>query len=244
MTQDNENMIKKLRNISKGANYKGLKKKCYGIRKWCSNHRKTIIFSLLLFVLPVLIILICFIIFQIPIEFSVSSLPNLLAMIAFLFSIITLVLHFITILDYPLNDLKFRKLTHDRYELQFCVENHGLFKLKLNLAFYLIEKRGLNEDTNKFFKLSEKTWEKDLQKLADQLEQPNSNMKIFSLEIITKEAKVFFSHNERHLEPRTFTFKEDFLYRITFYILTRNKIAYYESKYMLIEKKNKENKSS
>ena len=157
----------------------------------------------------------------------------MLSLIAITFSTISLVLYFITIVDYPHTDLDFNPLSKDKHEIQCIIENHGHIKLKLILAFYLIENKNPDASSQDFFQFTGKSWEFDFRNLADELEKNKEEIEIYSLNIAHKETGVFLSYNEKHVESRIYNFKPSRLYRITFYILTKRMIVYYISKYRI-----------
>jgi len=180
-------------------------------------------------------ILLCLFCLNIPFELTYAI---VLSVIALVFSTISLIFRFITMLDYPFNDLEIKELNEEIYQLQFLVKNVGHGKLTLKLAIYFIEKRNLTATNDDFFRLENEKTVGDLNDIKKKIKEDDKNIEFYSLETLQQDYNVFFSHDDIHWESNIHHFEKSKLYRITFYILTSNNISYYCSRHILTKDKN------
>ncbi len=229
---DRELMIKKLENFSKSIKYTGLKKVENKIYLSITRRKKILEFIILICSSIILIILLCICLFKISL--IITSFSDILSLVAFGFSIFSILFYFIAFMDYPYNDLKFKRLDNDTFELKFLMQNLGHGRLKLKLAFYLIEEKELAATNEDFIQSKGKSNAEYLNSILVDLQKADSTSKIYSLGIIErKESRVFFTYNDKHIETRIHKFKKLKLYRITFFVLTYKNISYYRSKHLI-----------
>jgi len=198
-------------------------KKKISIKRWYHRHFAYFWLGVLIFFLGL------FIAYLFSTQIVILEISLVLSVVALLTSSILFITN---ILDYPKDDLEINRLKKQEnyYELIFSIKNTGYGKLKLDYASYFIECIEKDEDISSFLICDTEKMYQFFEKLIKQIEK--DNIRIFTLESITSEFQMFFTHNDIHTESRLLKFKEGKTYMITFLFQTSHKIYYYISKFL------------
>lgn len=165
--------------------------------------------------------------------FTFTRITEIFSIAALILSLTNIMYRITQLKDYAVEDLEIKNLKDDLYEINFLIKNAGYGKLKLDFAFYSIENRDISE-SNDFFYCSSMKMHEYFGNLLNKLDNTkDEEMELFSLESMQKEREVFFTHEEFSVQTRLKKFKQNKLYKVTFFFQTSKKVNYEISRYVI-----------
>jgi hypothetical protein len=223
LENDNEEVRQILQNyIDKSTRFR------YKLIKFFYYYKRNIFF--LLFLGIIILILFLFVSFS---GFTFSRITDYFSIAALILTLTSIMYRGIMFKEYPVEDLTIKRLKEDLYEINFLIKNAGYGKLKLDFAFYAVENKAFS-NIDDFFTCSSMVMGEYFGNLLRKLDNSkNDEMELFSLKSLQKENDVFFTHEESNIQTRLRKFKENRLYKITFFFQTSKKINYEISKHII-----------